>query len=181
MYDPTTWSLLSQALADAEQGDATVVQGLADAYLVRNPDGTYGNDLDAQTVITCASDLVDDPSLLPSPEELQAISPIFGLALGSSAGKVDAFCDPNAVEPRASIAYTGTAPVIVIGGTGDPATPFPEAEQMVADVGSQATLVVFEGDGHGQSLSDPCLLDIVTRALLTATAPAAGTVCTQQG
>jgi hypothetical protein len=51
----------------------------------------------------------------------------------------------------------------------------------VADVGSQATLVVFEGDGHGQSLSDPCLLDIVTRALLTATAPAAGTVCTQQG
>jgi pimeloyl-ACP methyl ester carboxylesterase len=180
LYDPTTWSVLSQALADAEQGDATMVQALADAYLVRNPDGTYGNDLDAQAVISCASDLVDDPNLLPSPEELQAISPIFGLAFGSSAGNEDGFCDPNAVEPRASIASSGAAPIIVIGGTGDPATPFPEAEQMVADIGSQATLVVFEGEGHGQSLSDPCLIDIVTKALLTATAPAVGTVCTQQ-
>lgn len=180
LYDPTTWSVLSQALADAEQGDATVVQGLADAYLVRNPDGTYGNDLDAQAVINCASDLVDDPNLLPSPEELQAISPIFGLAFGSGAGSEDDFCDPNAVEPRASIASSGAAPIVVIGGTGDPATPFPEAEQMVADIGSQATLVVFEGEGHGQSLSDPCLIDIVTKALLTATAPAVGTVCTQQ-
>lgn len=180
LYAPSAWSVLSQALADAEQGDATVVQALADSYFNRNPDGTYGNDLDAQTVINCASDVVGDPSLAPSPEELQAISPVFGVALGGSAGDDVAFCDTVAVEPRASIAFPGNAPVIVIGGTGDPATPFAMAEQMVADIGSQATLIVFEGEGHGQSLSDPCLLDLVTRALLTATAPAAGTVCTQQ-
>ena len=89
--------------------------------------------------------------------------------------------EPAQVEPPASIAFAGSAPVIVIGGTGDPATPFAMAEQMVTDIGSQATLVVFEGQGHGQSLGDPCLLDVVTKALLTATAPAAGTVCTQQG
>jgi pimeloyl-ACP methyl ester carboxylesterase len=180
LYDPRAWSVLSQALADAEQGDATVVQALADSYFSRNPDGTYGNDLDAQAVINCASDVVEDPSLGPSPEELQAISPVFGLALGGTTGNDVAFCDTVAVEPRASIAFLGNAPVIVIGGTGDPATPFAMAEQMVADIGPQATLIVFEGEGHGQSLGDPCLLDVVTRALLTATAPAAGTVCTQQ-
>jgi pimeloyl-ACP methyl ester carboxylesterase len=180
LYDPRAWSVLSQALADAEQGDATVVQALADSYFSRNPDGTYGNDLDAQAVINCASDVVEDPSLGPSPEELQAISPVFGLALGGTTDNDVAFCDTVAVEPRASIAFLGNAPVIVIGGTGDPATPFAMAEQMVADIGPQATLIVFEGEGHGQSLGDPCLLDVVTRALLTATAPAAGTVCTQQ-
>ncbi len=180
LYDPTTWSVLSQALADAERGDAIVVQALADTYFSREPDGTYGNDLDAQAVISCASDLLDDPGLLPSPDELQAISPIFGRLLGANAGTEGSFCEPDVIEPRAPIAFSGTAPIVVIGGTGDPATPFPEAEQMVADIGSQATLVVFEGEGHGQSLSDPCLIDIVTEALLTATAPPPGTVCTQQ-
>jgi pimeloyl-ACP methyl ester carboxylesterase len=176
LYEPTVWPILAQALADAEQGDGTTLLAAADMYNQRNPDGTYGNDLDAQTVISCASGISD--AVDTTKWDLAAISPVFGPIVPAT----DSTCvDPAVVEPRASIAFTGTAPVIVIGGTGDPATPFAMAERMVADVGSQATLVVFEGEGHGQSLGDPCLLDVVTTALLTATAPAAGTVCTQQG
>jgi pimeloyl-ACP methyl ester carboxylesterase len=175
LYEPAAWPVLAQALVDAEQGDGTTLLAGADMYNQRNPDDTYGNDLDAQTVISCASGISDavDPSL-----DLAAISPVFGPIVPASSVTC---VDPAQVEPPASIAFAGSAPVIVIGGTGDPATPFAMAEQMVTDIGSQATLVVFEGQGHGQSLGDPCLLDVVTKALLTATAPAAGTVCTQQG
>jgi pimeloyl-ACP methyl ester carboxylesterase len=181
LYDRSVWTILAQALADAERGDGTTLQAIADLYNGRNADGTYSNQSEAMAVISCASGLTDMDDL--AGWDLVGVSPLFGpiVAASPSFTAAPAFCDPANMEPQASIAFAGTAPVIVIGGTGDPATPFPMAERMVNRIGSKATLVVFDGEGHGQSLTDPCLLEVVTQALLTATAPAAGTVCTQQG
>lgn len=176
LYDKSFWQPLAQGLADAEQGDGTVLLAAADGYNGRGPDGRYSNQNDAQTVINCASGIGDSVDLTPA--ELAAISPVFGPILPVQTSDC---VDPTLTEPRASIAFAGSAPVVVIGGTSDAATPFAMAEEMVKRIGSGATLVVFEGEGHGQSLSDPCLLEVVTKALLTATAPGAGTVCTQQG
>jgi len=177
MYSPTAWPDLAQALTDAEQGDGASVLSIADLVTGRAPDGTYDNQFDAQTVINCASDLAGPTGL--DGADPTGLSPVLGRLLTLLDTMGWGCSDPAAVEPRASIEFTGAAPVVVIGGTGDAATPFAMAEQMVRDIGPRASLVVFEGEGHGQSLVDPCLAGVVTEALRTATAPPAGTVCSR--
>lgn len=72
----------------------------------------------------------------------------------------------------------GADPILVIGITGDHATPFQYA-QVLADELGDATLLTLDGQGHSASYSDrsSCVDEAATRYLVDGTMPAAGTVC----
>jgi hypothetical protein len=71
----------------------------------------------------------------------------------------------------------GAPPIVVIGTTGDPATPLPWAEGLAAELGS-GRLVVVEGSAHTSSLAgNRCLDDALVRYLVRARPPAAGLRC----
>lgn len=72
----------------------------------------------------------------------------------------------------------GADPILVIGITGDHATPFQYA-QVLADELGDATLLTLDGQGHSASYSDrsSCVDEAATRYLVAGTMPAAGTVC----
>ena len=71
----------------------------------------------------------------------------------------------------------GAAPILVIGTTGDPATPFESAEKL-ADPLESGVLLVREGEGHTAYFSgNQCITDTVNTHLLDGTAPDDGTVC----
>lgn len=81
--------------------------------------------------------------------------------------------------------YTGpwnrstARPVLVIGNTGDPATPYVDAVTM-SKVLARGRLLTVDQFGHTALLNrDTCASGYVTRYLLTATLPRAGTVCAQ--
>ena len=57
--------------------------------------------------------------------------------------------------------YTGTGPIMVIGGKNDPATPFVWAERMSSELGDSAFLVTFTGEGHTSFISNKCVTDLV--------------------
>lgn len=74
---------------------------------------------------------------------------------------------------------TGADPILVIGVTGDHATPFQYAQVLTDELGD-ATLLTLDGQGHGASYTgrSTCVDDAVTDYLLSGSMPAPGTVCT---
>ena len=67
MYSTSYWPALEESLASAQQGDGEGLLALNDAYYQRRSDGSYGNELEAFQVISCA-----DTSDRPTVEETDA-------------------------------------------------------------------------------------------------------------
>ncbi|MFJ7345740.1 alpha/beta hydrolase [Streptomyces sp. NPDC101110] len=133
----------------------------------------------ARTAITCA-----DSSLRPGFERLdrdearvEAASPVFGAAW--STGVYLCYDWPFEGE-RATLQVNadGAAPVLVVGGTGDPTTPYPGARHMARALGDGVgVLLTAEEEGHGTYPQNRCVKGAVDQYLRTGRTPAPGTVC----
>ncbi|WP_189853551.1 alpha/beta hydrolase [Streptomyces omiyaensis] len=133
----------------------------------------------ARTAITCA-----DSGLRPGAERLardearvKAASPVFGAAW--STGVYLCYGWPFEGERAGSgVDAGGAAPVLVVGGTGDPTTPYPGARRMARALGDGVgVLLTAEEEGHGTYPRNRCVTEAVDTYLRTGRTPAAGTVC----
>jgi pimeloyl-ACP methyl ester carboxylesterase len=71
------------------------------------------------------------------------------------------------------------APIVIIGTTGDPATPYEWAKGL-AKVLSNSRLLTYVGDGHtGQGRGNGCVDDAIDAFYLDGELPAQGLRCTQ--
>ena len=185
LYSESEWPVLADALAKAEAGDPSGIFSLADDYNGRNPDGTFTSLFQSFGIIRCASGITsqppDDPEALL--KKIQEQAPRFGgdVTLEDLVSEDD---DADGCEElvgadvqQAELDYAGEGPIVVIGGTNDPATPFRWAEEMAAAMGPNAELVTFTGEGHGQLLSSTCVTEIEGALLADLTLPDDGTVC----
>ena len=169
LYSRSYWPLLATALEQAEQGTGEQILRLADMYNGRNDDGTFSTIEQSGRIIRCASGFGKEPPEDPAAlvEQLREIAPRF-----SSDIEVSDF-DRNTCDgltegaPLFDIAYDGDAPIVVVGGEKDPATPMRWAEEMVQNLGSNARLVRFSGEGHSQLLTSSCV-DSIALALFSA-------------
>ena len=86
---------------------------------------------------------------------------------------------PDSGEDYLNFSNTGESPILVFGVTGDHATPYEGAQQLVAELGN-ATLVTLEGRGHIASFQErsTCADDIAVAYFLKGEMPSEGTVCT---
>ena len=180
LYSPSTWPQLADALAEARDGSAEGLFALADSYISREPDGTYDTSLQSLWVIDCASGFsappLDDPEAALA--RLQEAAPRFAADMTVEDVVEMSACSealPD-VQPVA-LTYDGTAPIVVVGGENDPATPIRWAEEMTAALGPSASLVRYSGDGHGAVLVSTCVTEIAGAVLADLELPATGTVC----
>ncbi|MEU9854844.1 alpha/beta hydrolase [Streptomyces sp. NPDC047974] len=180
LYAESSWPLLTQALEAAEAGDGSGLLRLADAYNDRDEQGRYATQSHAQRAISCA-DSSERPTaarakaLLP---EFRRLSPVFGAFLAwDTAGWCAGW--PVKGEARTPAASApGADPVLVVGTTGDPATPYEGAERMAAELGEGVgILVTNKGEGHGAYGTSPCVTRTVDAYLLDGKVPAYGTTC----
>ena len=176
LYSQDAWPILAEALyvADATQ-DGTLLQVLADNYLDRRPDGTYGNGQVANGFVNCADDAAR-PTADEVWEEADAdadASRWFGELLRASTGclGIPAATDPLIVGPA-----TGAPPILVIGSTGDPATPY-EWSRELADTLDSGVLYTVEAEGHTAYGSIDCVADVVDAYLIDLEVPAEGGSC----
>jgi pimeloyl-ACP methyl ester carboxylesterase len=79
-------------------------------------------------------------------------------------------------RPLAPVTPSGLAPVLVVGGTGDAATPYDDAEAVAGHLPG-AVLLTADQPGHTAVLSSRCVHDEVLRYLVDLELPAPGTVC----
>ncbi|MFF4589860.1 alpha/beta hydrolase [Streptomyces sp. NPDC001388] len=181
LYSEQSWPALTSALESAEAGDGSELLALADAYNDRDPSGGYGTTTHAQRVISCLDDK-QRPTAGETRERLprfERISPVFGDFLGwDTAG----WCHDWPVAGQydtPEVSAPGAAPILLVGNTGDPATPYEGARKMADELGKGVgVLLTWKGEGHGAygSGSD-CVDSAVDAYLLEGTVPEDGKVC----
>ncbi|MFF2750498.1 alpha/beta hydrolase [Kitasatospora sp. NPDC058048] len=163
------------------RGKADYLLDLADGYNGRDEEGRYGPSADAYTAIHCADGATD----APAGEQLQAALTDLA-AKAPLVGKHDPMAslfDPDcriwpfrATEKPHVIKSAATAPIVVVGTTGDPATPYAWAEKLTAELGN-AVLISRDGEGHTGYGASKCVRASVDAFLLDGTVPAAGIHC----
>jgi pimeloyl-ACP methyl ester carboxylesterase len=169
MYDDAYWPELEQALADAAAGDGNGLLSLFDEYFQRQPDGTYTNDLEAFLNILCA----DDPTRMTIEEADQYVPQYNEAGPRLSPGTTgDYTCTfwPEALDPRVDITGAGAGPILVIGTTGDPATPLDSTRKMAATL-EDGRLVVATANQHIGYNTSLCVNDAVDGYLVDLVAP----------
>ncbi|WP_424346848.1 alpha/beta hydrolase [Kocuria sp. CH-021] len=179
LYDPRIWWFLTQSLDLAtEHGDGTGLMRLADIAYGRGPDGTYANSYEANIAIDCLDRPEnDDPAAMAALDaRLQEASPTLGDWF--SHGQVTCGAWPHEpVSTPAPIDAAGAGPILVVGTTGDPATPYAWSQALAAQL-EGGHLLTRVGEGHGAYLSgNRCVDETVTTYLLEGVLPAEERVC----
>ena len=175
MYSESLWDQLEEALADAQDGDGSGLLGLYDQYYVRNFDGTHDNSLEAFQTISCV-DAVERPTVEEEDEladEFTAAAPRF--APGTTGGYFCTFFPPS-IDPRIEVTGEGAGPILVVGTTGDPATPLESTENM-AEALEQGVLLVVEADQHTGYHVNECSTSTVDDYLVDLVVPESGFTC----
>jgi pimeloyl-ACP methyl ester carboxylesterase len=165
MYSSSLWSSLETALAAAQNGDGSLLLSMYDDYYQRSYDGTYGNQLEAFNAIMCLDD--------PGPKTIEGVDkyiPDFekvAKRLGSSfsAGYVCTFW-PTETDKRITITGKNAGPIVVIGTTGDAATPLQSSRNMTKTL-EDGRLIVVTDNRHTGYGSNNCVIEAVNRYLLT--------------
>jgi len=183
LYAESLWPQLAEALAAAQNGDGTGILALYDQYYGRGPDGTYGNELEAYFVITCA----DDPPVtgpdggvdgaVAARAEFDAVSRIpytqaYELVICASM--------PEFETEQVEITGAGAGPVMVVGNTGDPATPY-EGSKVMAETLEEGFFVSVEANTHTAYGISACADQAIEAYLLEPAAPDEDIVCTDVG
>ena len=79
--------------------------------------------------------------------------------------------------PLASYAAQGAPPILVVGTTNDPATPYPWAQKLATTL-SSGVLLTRTGEGHtAYGSSNSCIVNDVDNFLVNGTVPAADSHC----
>ena len=176
LYSQASWTYLTQAFEEAFQGDGSTFLLLADFYNDKDPEGGYLSNInEANTAINCADERV-------APEDFAMVKQA-ALDASNVFGKYFAYPELGCLgwpqgKSMVEIDYTVDLEVgpLVIGTTGDPATPYQQAVSL-AKLLNGATLLTFQGEGHTAYGSDTCVNDYVENYLLGENLGSAELIC----
>ena len=177
LYSEDSWDYLTMALDSVLQGDPETAFILADFYNNREGGVYLDNQTEAFRAYNCMDYPVDtdEADVAAAEARLKAEAP--------TVAPYWAGPDPCEVWPhpptgvREPITADGAAPIVVVGTTNDPATPY-EWSVSLADQLASGVLVTREGEGHtGYNKGSECVDDAVERYLLEGMVPEDGLVC----
>ena len=183
MYQTQLWSslnlALSKAMGDLGDPDGSLLLAIADTVSHRESDGSYyGNTAEALMPVNCLDYPVqgDNASWEQNATAVKEASPTFSAQLLYP----DAYCQGwghESSRKREKITASGAAPILVVGTTGDPATPYAWSEALAEQLES-GQLLTWKGNGHtAYGRSNDCVKKAVDTYLLNGTMPDKGLTC----
>ncbi|MDF8264762.1 alpha/beta hydrolase [Luteipulveratus flavus] len=179
MYDQGSWGVLTSALRSAFGGDGTALMKLANTYAERDSGGSYsGNIMQAINAVNCLDrDSSSDPAAYAKDQaSFVKTAPTWGpmLAWGT------AICGEWPVKATGApkkVTAAGSDPILVLGTTRDPATPY-EWSQRLASMLQNGRLITYDGDGHtAYRRSNSCVDNAVDNYLLDGKDPGKSLKC----
>jgi len=179
LYSAESWPYLSQMFESVMFGEADLALSFADGYNGRNEGGTYrDNSTESFRAINCL-DYAYQADVGVMREKAAAIvqaAPTIGPYFGyGDLGCVD--WPYQSDRERSEIHAAGAAPILVVGTTGDPATPY-EWAVALADQLDSGVLVSYDGEGHtAYNKSNSCVNDAVEAFLIDGAVPASDPMC----
>ena len=180
LYDSESgWPVLRDAFKEATLGTGTSFLTLADQYAGREENGSYlSNENDALQVISCLdqNELETVSVFKKGVAEFSDKAPIFGPYLAYAGLACRYLPNLGSVE-QIVIKRINTKPILVVGTTRDPATPYKWA-QSLAKIFEGSILITLDGDGHtGHGRGSTCVDSAVDRYLLTGITPKSELFC----
>ncbi|NQX10920.1 alpha/beta fold hydrolase [Microbacteriaceae bacterium VKM Ac-2855] len=179
LYQATAWSALSQMLTSVQKGDASIAFQYADGYNGRSSDGGYAdNSTEAFTAINCVdySYAPDIATMRTEAAQIEAAAPYIGRYMAYG----DTQCEVWPVSftgERTAVTAEGAAPILVVGTTNDPATPYVWAQSLASQL-SSGQLITYTGEGHtAYNKSNSCVDDAVDGYFVSGTVPASDPQC----
>lgn len=171
------WEVLSVALQRAIRGEGARLLKAADVLNSRDSAGHFSSRLYAFRAVSCLD--ATDHGVLDADRIWQVDqrkAPIFGRYFGP-----DYACAlwPAKPSPAADLHPVGARarPLLVIGSTGDNAAPYQFAESMARQLES-ATLITYEGAGHGSyGGKSACIDEVVVSYLVAGRVPRGAVRC----
>lgn len=190
MYTPEDqWEPLSEALREADEGDATKLGALGEEEAeaddtepgTTEDDGTPAVPADNSDAALTAVNCLDIPhprSLRPYWDALAPADQAAGV-YGTTGVTAELTCRdwPSGNRRPHRVEADGVPPVLVVGTTGDPATPYEESVSL-AEQFPQGMLLTYEGLGHtAYGRGDACVTAKVDAYLVKGERIGPGTTC----
>lgn len=179
MYDKGSWSTLTDAFQAAFNGSGDKLMALADQYAERDSNGSYsGNIMQVLNAVNCldrggSSDLA---SYRKDAKTFSKVAPTWGPMLawgGLACGEwpVKATGKPERITAK------GSGPILVVGTTRDPATPYEWSQRLAKEL-DNGHLLTYDGDGHtAYEMGSSCVDGVVDAYLVKGAVPAKGKAC----
>lgn len=168
LYSDSQWPQLENALSAADLGDGQPLLILFDEYFGRNSAGQVDDSLDAYFGITCLDrdQNVTTEQVLNLADELNSVAP----RLGAGWVQEMLICANWKIAPRGGVTVQAKTNnrIVVVGSTGDAATPLEGTKNMVSALG-HARLVISPLEQHTTYGTDQCVTKIVDEYLLNLT------------
>ena len=177
LYLKSFWQYLRAGLADAFNGNGSLLVELGDLEVERNSSGQYSNLVDAETAVDCLDrswprSLAVWRSAVGTAEKA---APQFGAA--DMWGSLPCAYWPVPAPAPVQLHAKGAPPILVIGNTRDPATPFQQAQALAREL-SSGVLLAWNGDGHtAYRMGSTCVDSAVDRYLISLATPPDGKIC----
>jgi pimeloyl-ACP methyl ester carboxylesterase len=170
-YQADGKAVLRDALEDAAEGYGEPLADLARQYI--NASDSFG----AYVGVVCTDG--QRPTGIEAWRDMAARVAELAPRLGEAAINEVLACAYWPTEPTAErrpVSPAGLAPALVIGTTGDAATPYDDAVTVATNLPG-AALLTFESDGHTAYGGSPCVDGVVRRYLVDLELPEPGSVC----
>jgi pimeloyl-ACP methyl ester carboxylesterase len=176
LYTRTGWVELAGALDNLAEGDPKGVFELADRYAERDSAGRYDTMFDAFFAINCADDDAELSAARARSLQLdwRRKYPLFGAPLATELLTCAAW--PADRDPYPTGPATGAPPIVVVGTTGDPATPYEQTAKLAQMLGVGRVLT-WEGEGHTAYPETGCVTRAVDSYLVDLVVPPEGLRC----
>lgn len=162
-YQPRGWHVLGPALREALKGNGTMIRRIFDSYQSMGAYTSY-----AAVVCTDGPTPRGTTEYRRFAEEAAAVSARFGAAIANELLPCATW--PVTTDEERTTVMGDIAPIVLIGNTGDPATPFANAEA-VHDRIDGSVLIAVDGDGHTALGTNPCVDRLVGAYLVEGRLP----------
>jgi pimeloyl-ACP methyl ester carboxylesterase len=179
LYDKTNgWPALERAVSLLAEGDGTALLSIADSYARRRSNGTYENVAEANSAVNCTDIPAprDPNSYAALAKDFAKMAPRLG-AFAAYSSIACAFWPAKVTGSLAPLRAKGSDPILLIGTTGDPATPLVWAQSLHKQLANSA-LLTYSGEGHTALLTgNACVRKVVVQYLVNLAKVAPGKVC----
>lgn len=174
---PAAYAVLDEALAEAVAGDGSGLLALSDQNTGRQADGTYGSMTGSEAAVACL-----DPLFPTSPEQVDEADRRIAEVAPRARGPIELgwrACAHWPVPARSapdSFVAAGSAPILVVGSSGDPSTPYAWSVALAEGL-DNARLLTYDADVHVGLVRSECVAAVAVDYVTTGALPPEGTVC----
>ena len=174
-YSTKEWVPIQTLFAQAANGNVGGLQLLSDLYTGRG-NGGYDHMIEGGTSVSCLDNAVptDIASYDARATEVQKRDPHFGSA--AVYGLLPCAYWPVHGQAPKALDVQGAPPIVLVGATGDPATPYPWSQSLHNQI-KGSVLLTREGFGHTSYDDSTCVQGLVDAYLVAVTVPADGSSC----